>query len=938
MSLLVPIMGTSVVAESLEVESDAVTTPDDTSSPGGGGNATPIDPELEGATGEVDVLVYLEEVDGELLAASEDGSATLQAHAAEAQAPLEEYAEETAGVDLERSFWITSAALVTVDLEAASLSELAGVDGVERLSTNDRIEPVGAVGQDRPSTGTPADVAGPRVTPHSTGSDVANGIDQLNAPDVWRDFGVGGEGVTIAILDSGVDPDHPDIDLYTDDPDDPTHPGGWAEFDERGNTVDSEPHDSGDHGTHVSGTAAGGATSGTAIGVAPDARLIHGKVLDEREGTTAMLYGGIEWAIDQDADVIGMSLGAECGAYQSGDVEHVRNVRKAGAVPVAAIGNDGDGCSGSPGNVYDAVGVGAVESSGSVWRHSGGEVIDTDEAWGSDAPADWPEEYVTPTVVAPGVNVYSALPGDDYGYKRGTSMATPHVAGTVALMQSATERELGPAETELVLRETAHKPDGEPNGPDTRYGDGIVDAYDAVDELLETATVEGTITDEVTGGPIQEATVSLEDGERSATTADDGTYELRGVDGDRTGTITVDADGYEPHSETVEIPEDETITIDATLAGDSAITLEVEDAHFKSGLTSATVTATGDRGPYPGTHEGGGTYLLEDVPGNAAYDVEMDADGYEGKTVAAAVGKSETKALETLSLSGDATVIAAVEDEVTGHAIANAALSIEREDGRSFDAPGTSDGDGILEVVVPGTGDTYAVAADADGYRTGSQKFSVGSQRSTVADVALAGDVTLEVPVEDAHFETPVTDATVEADGERGTYPGVHDGDGTYVLEGVPSLGEYELTVEAEGYVTEDATTTLEAGGTRTLDPTSLSGDATLEVTVEDESETPIEGASVTLERGEGTFAVPEPTDGEGGLQITVPGTGEAYTVEATAEEYATNATTSDPVTSEATESVTVTLAEADGIPGFGPGVAVVALAAVVVTLLARRQ
>lgn len=895
----------------------------------------PIDPALETATGEVEVLVRLEEVDGRTLTASDDRVSTLQAHAETAQTPLERYAGETAGVDFERGFWITNAALVTVDTAETSLSELAAVDGVTRLSENHVIEPSGAAGVERTQ---PAGPSTPTIAGQTsaTGSDVTYGLEQINAPDVWEEFETRGEGVTIAVLDSGVDPDHPDVDLYTGNPSDPTYPGGWAEFDDRGNLLaGSEPHDSSDHGTHVSGTAVGGDASGTAIGVAPEAKLIHGKVMDGREGTAGMLYGGIEWAIEQDADVIGMSLGSECGTYESADIEYVRNAREAGAIPVAAIGNQRD-CSVSPGNVYGVIGVGATNSDENVWYNSGGEVIDTAEVWGNDAPVDWPESYVTPSVVAPGVGVYSAVPDDGYRQKRGTSMATPHVAGTIALMQSATDRDLEADEIETVLRETAWKPVWEDEHPDTRYGDGIVDAYAAVDEVVVTATLTGTVTDEVTGEPIPGATVTLEGEDLETTTAADGTYEITGLEGDRTYTIVLEADGYATHRETLEVDEDRDVTLEATLAGNAGIALEIEDAHFGDGVTTATVEAEGERGVYPGVHRGDGTYAIEAVPGDADYDVKVDADGYDIVTTSVTAEGWKSNALGPIVLTGDATIVAVTEDEVTGEPIPDTTVSVERGDGSTYDVHGATDGDGVLEIILPGTDEEYTLEASADGYLPGTHEKSVSSRETATAELALAGDATLEVDLEDAHFGTPITDGTVEAEGERGTYPGTHEGGGTFVVERVPSAGEYDLTAEAEGYVADERSVTVGERGTNTLGPFALTGDATLSVTVEEDPETPIDGATVSIERDGETFEVPETTGEEGGLEITVPGTGDTYAVEAGADEYETNAATTGPVGSETTEQVTVTLTAVDeGIPGFGVGITLPALAA---TLVATRR
>jgi len=155
------------------------------------------------------------------------------------------------------------------------------------------------------------------------------------------------------VLDTGVDADHPDIDLASD---------GWVEFDASGERLDTEPHDPSGHGTHVTGVVAGGNASGRYVGVAPEARLLHGKVLDDG-GTFAQITAGIEWALERDADVISMSFGIPANGdsvHEEAFIEPIRTASEAEAVVVTSSGNTGQGATGSSGNVYDAVAVGAV--------------------------------------------------------------------------------------------------------------------------------------------------------------------------------------------------------------------------------------------------------------------------------------------------------------------------------------------------------------------------------------------------------------------------------------------------------------------------------------------------------------------------------------------------------------------------------------------------
>lgn len=475
----------------------------------------------------------------------------LKRHASQTQQPLKQFADRRRGIEITKEFWITNAAVVEVDTDVISLRELASVENVERIHENHEVRALGgsATGQ-----------VGASNDGGTLDADFTYGLEQINVPETWDEFGTQGAGVKISVLDTGIDVDHPDLELYSEDPDDPTYPGGWAVF--TGEDYD-EPGDGQGHGTHVSGTVAGGDDSGTHIGVAPDCDLMHGKVLDDGGfGDFDYIVDGIQWSVDNGADVINMSLGVT--AYEEDYIDILQNVQAAGVLVVSASGNDGEGTSGSPANVYGAgMAIGATDDEEEVWGFSSGEKVVTDEDWsGADEEdiEDWPDEYIVPDVAAPGDDVFSAMPGGDYDELSGTSMASPHVAGVAGLMLSAGGTGTDPEQVWQTLEDTAWKPDGWDeddaeaviDGKDSRYGKGIVDTEAAVSLLALDSGIEGTVEDEGED-PIDGITVEIGD-TTSVQTDDEGNYSVILPADDY--TVTVDGFGYESVTESVTVEED----------------------------------------------------------------------------------------------------------------------------------------------------------------------------------------------------------------------------------------------------------------------------------------------------------------------------------------------------------------------------------------------
>ncbi|MET8908954.1 S8 family serine peptidase [Micromonospora sp. NPDC004551] len=245
-------------------------------------------------------------------------------------------------------------------------------------------------------------------------------VPQIGAPDAWA-AGYDGTGVKVAVLDTGVDPKHPDLVGQIAD----------AQSFIAGQTV----QDGHGHGTHVAATIAGtGAGSGGKYrGVAPGAKLLVGKVLsNEGSGGESEIIAGMEWAAHSGAKVVSMSLGGTAQGDTDPMAEAVnRLTAETGALFTIAAGNSGPGATtvGSPGIAAAALTVGAVDGADAVTYFS------------SRGPLT--DGRLKPEITAPGWQIVAArasgttmgTPVDDYYTSAsGTSMATPHVAGAAAIL------------------------------------------------------------------------------------------------------------------------------------------------------------------------------------------------------------------------------------------------------------------------------------------------------------------------------------------------------------------------------------------------------------------------------------------------------------------------------------------------------------------------
>jgi subtilisin family serine protease len=315
---------------------------------------------------------------------------------------------------------IWSAGAMALEVTPDELQKLATeVEGVAAVYPN-RILRVPAIAKVQRL---PANVADEKAS--------AWGVQAVGALASWGAFGSRGAGITVGVLDTGVDATHPDLAGKV---------AAFAEFDLNGNVVPgAATRDDGQHGTHVCGTVVGGNASGAWIGVAPEARVAVGMVLVGGVGSDSQVLAGIDWAIAQGVDVISMSLGGLSFDPEVFDTytRAMLTAAQLGIPVVIAIGNDGHQTSGSPGSDLFAFAVGATDVEDRVAGFSGGRTQVITQSRFID-PRFLPLPYSKPDVSAPGIAVTSSVPGGGWEAWNGTSMATPHVAGCMALLLSAT--------------------------------------------------------------------------------------------------------------------------------------------------------------------------------------------------------------------------------------------------------------------------------------------------------------------------------------------------------------------------------------------------------------------------------------------------------------------------------------------------------------------
>ncbi len=471
------------------------------------------------------------------------------------------------GIDGYKAYWLINAVMVVGDVDVVrEIASRTDVKVAEFELIAELIEPIKTESADK-------------AVNRAIG--IAPGIVAVGARRVWDELGIRGEGALIGSLDTGVDGNHPALSARWR--------GNHAPWDECWldvlGTNTQFPNDGNSHGTHTTGTMTGIAANDT-IGIAPASEWIATNAIDQgaNPGFDNDILDCLEFFTDPDGDpgtiddvpdVVQNSWGVNenFSGYVDCDSRWWAAIDACEAAGVAlcwSAGNEGSGSQTlrSPGDrattLYNCFSVGATQFYAPY-------AIAGFSSRGPAGPNCGPaENRVKPEISAPGVDIYSSVPGGGYqdGWN-GTSMSGPHVAGVMALMRSANPN-VDVITIKQVLMETANDL-GTP-GEDNTYGHGFLDAFAAVQAVMGgLGYVEGYVRDAGTTFPINGARVTVDGGFQSATTEADGFYRLTVPIG--AVTLNVEAFGYEGLVDVVTVYEDQTTNRNLDLTAQASAVL-----------------------------------------------------------------------------------------------------------------------------------------------------------------------------------------------------------------------------------------------------------------------------------------------------------------------------------------------------------------------------
>ncbi|MDP8207250.1 MAG: S8 family serine peptidase [Candidatus Electryonea clarkiae] len=414
--------------------------------------------------------------------------------------------------------------------------------------------------------------------------EIAWGVNRIGAPEVWEE-GFTGEGILVGVLDTGVNYNHRDlVDHLWDGGED--YPNHGYDFNDDDNDPFDEYGEFTGHGTACAGIIAGDGTAGNQTGVAPDATVMCLRIGE----THSIVWEAQDFVLEHEVDITSMAMGfrGETNEGRATWRESYEILEAAGIISVNAAGN-------SRGELDPPICIYSPSDVPSPWRHpdeveegsrSGLIKVAATSRWdhymyfSSNGPVTWQgvpgyNDYlygddnvgmIAPDVAAPGTEGLTLNVDNNGGYVwnfDGTSMASPHVSGVIALMLSK-EPNLLPVEVDSILQITAL--DCGLDGKDNDYGAGRVQADSAVAMVqIRSGNIHGVVTDGNTNEPLEGVSVSLLESDSTASTTENGEFYIS----ERIGNYTLQVN-YPPYhffeSDSVLIRNSDTTGFDIALS------------------------------------------------------------------------------------------------------------------------------------------------------------------------------------------------------------------------------------------------------------------------------------------------------------------------------------------------------------------------------------
>ncbi|MFZ0547147.1 MAG: S8 family serine peptidase [Candidatus Promineifilaceae bacterium] len=553
----------------------------------------------------------------------------LQETASQTQAPVLSALsslQRSGEVENVTTFWIVN--LISIRTNENGLRTLAAMPEIESIMVQPKLEPPEVIVDDNLT---------PEVSPEW-------GITKIGAPDVWSTYGITGTGAVAANVDTGVDYTHPAlVDNYRGNL-------GGGSFDHNYNWYDptgvaAVPTDNNGHGTHTMGTEIGDDGGANQIGVAPGAKWIaafgccptNDALLEAQEFMLAPTdLAGNNPNPSLRPDVLNQSW----GGYGASPIYNqvIDNLRAAGIFPSFSAGNNGSQCGtlGSPGDSPYAFNVGATDINDNIASFS--------------ARGPNPVTMQTgPNVSAPGSNVRSSIPGGGYANFSGTSMASPHVAGSVALLISLEPKLRGQVDQlEELLRKTAvPMTSGQTCGgvsgsetPNNTFGWGRIDVKAAADMMWQAGIISGTVTS--SGSPVPDVTVTYSRLGYTLTTQTDSSGQYYVVAGAGSWDLTASAYGYQPDSASgVAVTQNMTTTQDFNLPALAQHTVSgtVTDDVTGEGVP-ALVSVVGEPLAASVMADNNGDYSI--VVPDGSHQIQAEHPGFDSQTQTVNVSGNQT--------------------------------------------------------------------------------------------------------------------------------------------------------------------------------------------------------------------------------------------------------------------------------------------------------